>query len=67
MNIHIGFVSEYFVGNFIFKSELIYLYINIAIASSQLNGFHNWYLTLIILFNINHIFADSKVVTSIAI
>ena len=40
---------------------------SIAIVSTQLNGFNYWYLTLIFLFNINHLFADSKVVTSIAI
>ena len=33
----------------------------------QLNIFNNNYLTLIILFNINHLFADGEVITSIAI
>ena len=34
---------------------------------TQLNGFKYFYQTLIILFDIIHLFADSKVVTSIAI
>ena len=35
--------------------------------SAQLNGFKFWDLTQIILFNVNHLFTDSEVVTSIAI
>ena len=38
-----------------------------AFVSTQLNGFSYCYLTLIISFMINHLFADSKVITSIAI
>ena len=38
-----------------------------AIVSTQLNGFNYCYLTQIILFNINHLFADSEEVTSIVI
>ena len=38
-----------------------------AILSTQLDGFNYCYLTLIILFNIDHLFADSEVVTSIAV
>ena len=34
---------------------------------TKLNGFNYGYLTLIIPFNINHFFAVSEVVTSIAI
>ena len=37
------------------------------LLSTQLNGFNYCYLTLIILFNINHLFAYSEVVSSIAI
>ena len=39
----------------------------IAIVSTQLNCSNNCYLTLIILFNINPLFAYSEVVISIAI
>ena len=38
-----------------------------AIVSIQLNGCNYCYLTLIIQFNINHLFADCEVDTSIAI
>ena len=34
-------------------------------VSAQLNDFTYCYLTLIILFNINHLFADIEVVTAI--
>ena len=40
---------------------------SIAFVSIQLNGFNYSYLPLVILFNINHLFAQSEVVTSIAI
>ena len=40
---------------------------SIAIVSTQLNSYNYYYQTLIILFNINHLFTDSKVVTSIAV
>ena len=49
------------------KLELICLRTSIVIVSTQLNGFNYCYQALIILFNINHLSADSKVVTSIAI
>ena len=49
------------------ESELISLHTSNAIVSTQLNGFNNYYLTLIILFNINHLFANTEVVTGIAI
>ena len=47
--------------------ELICLHTSIALLSTQLNGFNYCYLTLQILLNINSLFADSEVVTSIAI
>ena len=47
------------------KLELIYFHTSITIASPQLNGFNYCYLRLIILFNINHLFVHSEVVTSI--
>ena len=50
------------------SNELKYfLLTSTAIVSTWLNGFNNCYLTVIILFNINHLFAASEVVTSIAI
>ena len=66
MDIHIRFVSELLIGNFIFKWELICLHTSITIVSLQLNHFNYCYLALIILFNINHLFADNDVVISIA-
>ena len=39
----------------------------IVIVFTQFDGLNLYYLILIILFNINHLFADSEVVTSIAI
>ena len=41
--------------------------LSIAIFSPQLNGFTNGDLTQIFQFNINHLFAHSEVVLSIAI
>ena len=38
-----------------------------AIVSTQLNGLNYCYQALIILFNINHLFAHNEVVTNIAI
>ena len=55
------------VISFLNDLELICLHTTIAIVSPQLKGSNYCYLTLIILFNINNLFADSEVVTSIAI
>ena len=52
---------------FLNELELIYLHSSIAIVSIQLNGFKYSNRTLIILFNINNLFADIEVVTSIVI
>ena len=38
-----------------------------SFVCTQLNGSNDFYQTLIILFHINHLFADSEAVTSIAI
>ena len=54
------------VISFLNEVELIHLHRSIAIVSPQLNGFKHCNLTLIILFSINHLFALSEVVTSIA-
>ena len=40
---------------------------SIDIVSTQINDYNYCYLTLIIQFNINHLFVNSEVVTSIAI
>ena len=53
------------VISFLNELELICLHTSIAIVFTQLNGFSYWYLTLIIPFDINHLFAHSEV-TSIA-
>ena len=47
--------------------KLICLLASNAIVSIQLNGFNYCYQTLIILFNINHLFAHREVVISIAV
>ena len=52
---------------FLNKLELICLLINIDIVSSQSNGYNYCHLELIIQYNINHLFAESEVITSIAI
>ena len=41
--------------------------ISYAVVSININGFNYCYQTLLILFTVNHLFADSEVVTSIAI
>ena len=45
--------------------ELICLHASITIVSKQLNGFNYCNLTQISLFNINHLFVHSQVVSSI--
>ena len=40
---------------------------SIAIISTQLNAFNSYYLALVIIFNITHLFVDNEVVTNIAI
>ena len=51
----------------LYESELICLHTSITIVSAYLNCFNYSTLTLIILFNINHLFVHSEVVTDIAI
>ena len=53
--------------SFLNELEPICVHTIIDIISTQLNGINYCYLTLIILFSVNHLFIDSKVVTSIAI
>ena len=60
-------MNSLLVISFLNELELICLHTVIAIVSPQLNGFNYCYETLIILFNINYLFADSEVVKSIAI
>ena len=52
---------------FLNELELIFMHTNFAIVSTQLNGFNYCYLVQIIQFYINHLFAVSVAVTSIAI
>ena len=49
-----------------FFNEFEPIYLHISIDTVQLNGFNYCYLTLTILFDINHLFAHSEVVRSIA-
>ena len=60
-------VNSLSVISFLNELELICLHTSIVTVSTQLNGFNYCYLPLIILLNINHLFADSEVVASIAI
>ena len=53
--------------HFFNEPEPILLHTNIVIVSTQFNGCNNCYLMVIIQFNINHLFADSEVVTSTTI
>ena len=62
MDIHKSFVSELFVGNFIFELEPICFHTSIAIISIQLNSFKYCNLKLIIVVDISHLFAYSEVV-----
>ena len=55
------------VKSFLNQLQQIYLDNSIAIVSTQFNGFDYCYLTLIDLFNIIHLFADYKLLTSISI
>ena len=52
---------------FLNELELICLPTSIAFVSTQLNGFNYCDLTLIFLYDINHLFAHSEMVSSIAI
>ena len=62
MDIHICFIrNSLWVISFLNELELICLH---SIVSTQLYGFYYCYL---ILFNVNHLFADCEMVTSIAI
>ena len=54
------------VISFLNELQMICLYTNIAIVSAQLNDFNYCYLTQMILFNINNLFADTEDVLSIA-
>ena len=60
------FTHSLYVISFLNEFVLICLHTSIAIVSTQLNSFNYCFLELIILCNINHLFADSKVITSIA-
>ena len=55
------------VISFLNELEQICLHTSFAIVSTSVNGFNYCYLTLIILFNINHLFAQSEMVTRIAV
>ena len=52
--------------SFLNDLESICLHTYIAIVSTQLNSFKYSYLTLIILFNINYLFAHSEMVPGMA-
>ena len=56
-------IGSLLVISFLNELLLSCLRTRIAIVSTKLHGFNYCYLTLIILFNIDHLFALSKVVT----
>ena len=60
-----GYTYDLLVISFLNGLEQIYLHTNFATVSTQLNGFNYCYLTF--QFNINHLFADSEMVTSVDI
>ena len=60
-------VYSLLVISFLNELELICLRTSIAIASTHLNDISYWYLAMPILFDMNHLFVYSEVVTSIAI
>ena len=60
-------MNSLYVTSFLDELELICLLITISIVSMHLDIFNYCYLTLMILFSINHLFADSEVVTCIVI
>ena len=55
------------LSEILFLIEEIRLHKGIGIVSTQLDGFNYCYLTIKFLFNINHLFIHSEVVTNIAI
>ena len=55
------------VNLFLNELELICLYTSIFAVCTQLNGFKYCYKTLIILFDIDHLFAHIEMVPTIAI
>ena len=59
----VWYICQYF--HFLNELKLICLFTSIAFVAIQLNSFNYCNLTLIILFNINYLFAHSEVVTSI--
>ena len=59
-------MNSLLVISFLNELQIVFfLHISIAIVSTLLNGFNYSYQTLMILFNINDLFADSEVVTGI--
>ena len=70
MIVHISFVSKYVIGHFIFefvRTQVFLLQTSIAIVSTLLNGINYCDQVQIILSNINPIFAQSEVVSSLDI
>ena len=51
------------VVSFLNELQLICLHTCIAVVYTQLNSLNYCYLTLLIIFNNNHLFVDSEVVT----
>ena len=60
-------INYLLVISFLNELELIYLPTSVDVVPTQLNVFNYYYRTLLILFNIYHLFEQSEVVTSIAV
>ena len=61
------YTDIWYVILFLNELQLICLHISIAVVSTLINAFKYRFLTFMVLFNINYLFAYSKVVTNIAI
>ena len=63
----IQIICKWIVFSFLNELELICLHSCILIVSTQLNSLNYFYETLIIQFDINHLFEDNEEVTSFTI
>ena len=57
----------FLIISFLYVLELLCFHTSVAVASAYLNSFNYCYLTLINIFNINHLFVENEAPTSIAI
>ena len=67
MDVHDLELNSLLVISFLNKLKLTCLHSIITSVSTQINGFKYFYLSLIILFNINHLFGNSEGVSIIVL